>query len=397
MYNIHSHYETLYNHLRTVVTDPRILYLYPYGATQPENLEILANNGVLWLGDRGPMFVFYDQEPLYGEYNWKLFEHIEQNYMAPFILITTEKNSEIVEEFQRRFNWPVVYYFHHIFAAHDWFRGHRYDTTLIAPNQRKLEKKFITFNRLTSSKRVYRSLFIAELISRDLLKDGYVSYDHICPDNNKNYVQNLKDAFDEGLISDSKMIEVAGKIAQAQLPLRIDYADQHFIPSNGFVLGPSKFTQASFCYVVTETCFWERKCHLTEKIFKPIVSRMPFVLVGPAHNLEYIKSYGFKTFDRWWDESYDSIEDPIERIDAICKVLEKITSYSIEELEQLLIEMQEVLDYNYELFYSTKFLDDAWKEMTDNLLVAAKQFPPVNPELEKVLLKISEQIQNRTT
>ena len=76
MYNIHSHYETLYNHLRTVVTDPRILYLYPYGATQPENLEILANNGVLWLGDRGPMFVFYDQEPLYGEYNWKLFEPV---------------------------------------------------------------------------------------------------------------------------------------------------------------------------------------------------------------------------------------------------------------------------------------------------------------------------------
>jgi hypothetical protein len=393
MYNIHSHYETLYNYLRTVVTDPRVLYLYPYGATQPENLEILANNGIFWAGDRGPMFVFYDQEPIYGEYNWKLFEHIEQNYMAPFILITTEKNSEMVEEFQRRFNWPVVYYFHHIFAAHDWFRGHDYDTTLIPPNQRKLEKKFITFNRITGSKRVYRSLFIAELISKNLLQHGYTSYDHVCPEGGTLY-DNLQNGVKEGLYDQSIADNALKTIESIPLPLRIDYEDQTFIPSNGFVLGPSYFTQRSFCYVVTETCYWERKCHLTEKIFKPVVSRMPFILVGPAHNLEYFKSYGFKTFDRWWDESYDTIEDPILRIKAVGELLEKICEKSLEELELMLVEMQEILDYNYNLFYSKKFLDDAWTELTENLKIGASNFPPIDPAVEKILLRMSAERSN---
>ena len=36
--------------------------------------------------------------------------------------------------------------------------------------------------------------------------------------------------------------------------------------------------------------------HLTEKIFKPIVNKQPFMLLAAPDNLAYLKSYGFKTY-----------------------------------------------------------------------------------------------------
>jgi hypothetical protein len=136
------------------------------------------------------------------------------------------------------------------------------------------------------------------------------------------------------------------------------------------VLSAVRETQESFLYVVTETCYWEQKCHLTEKIFKPIVSRMPFLLVGSAHNLAYLKSYGFKTFDQWIDESYDAIEDPIARMHAIGSTLKDLCQHGVEQLQSMLLEMQPVLEYNYNLFYSQGFLDYAWGELTQNLVPA---------------------------
>jgi hypothetical protein len=141
------------------------------------------------------------------------------------------------------------------------------------------------------------------------------------------------------------------------------------------VLSAVEQCMETFLHVVTETCYWERKCHLTEKIFKPVILRQPFVLLGPARNLEYFKSYGFRTFDRWWDESYDSIEDPTERLQAVADILKSICSRNEQELTAILHEMEEVLEYNYKLFNSKEFIDSAWQELTTNLKEAVESAP----------------------
>ena len=46
----------------------------------------------------------------------------------------------------------------------------------------------------------------------------------------------------------------------------------------------------------------------------------PFVINGDKGTLKYLHSIGFKTFDKWWDESYDEIKDGWERFDAILKL-----------------------------------------------------------------------------
>ena len=64
--------------------------------------------------------------------------------------------------------------------------------------------------------------------------------------------------------------------------------------------------QSALWNVVSETVFYHNKLHLTEKIFKPIVSKQPFMLLAAPGNLKYLKSYGFKTFDHLWSEDYDN-------------------------------------------------------------------------------------------
>jgi len=368
MYNIHSHYENIWLYLSTIIADPRLLCLMPYGATSPENLERIADDGNGTRAPRGPMFIFYDQEPIYGEFNYDLFDHIVKTYQGPFVLVTTERDSAALDHIHERYGWPCVYYFHHVFAALDWFRGSRLDVRLVPPDQRLLKKKYISFNRLTSSRRVYRSLLIADLAQRDILDQGHVSYNENCPEaDGMPYYTSLNRAAESGLITNTQAQQAIGTISALALPLRIDYQDQAVIPNHSFSLSAVAESQESFCYLVTETCFWESKCHLTEKIFKPIVSRMPFVLAGPAHNLQYLKSYGFQTFDHWFDESYDGVEDPVQRISAIGRTMESICQYNLTQLQDMLLEMQPVLEHNYQLFNSPEFLNSCWAELCNNL------------------------------
>ena len=133
------------------------------------------------------------------------------------------------------------------------------------------------------------------------------------------------------------------------------------------VLSPLSQLMESFIFVVTETCYWQDKTHLTEKIFKPIVLRMPFILVGCANNLAYLRSYGFRTFGEFWDEGYDSVADPIERMRAIVKILKDISNLSSQQQKDLLSEMQPILDHNYQLFNDPNFIRREWQHLTNSL------------------------------
>ena len=106
----------------------------------------------------------------------------------------------------------------------------------------------------------------------------------------------------------------------------------------------------SFLHVVSET-IWQDKIHFTEKVFKPIVLHQPFVVLQAPGSLAYLRSYGFKTFGNWWDESYDTIEDPTARMQAIADIVNSIGTKSLEELETMRMEMASVLENNFRHFY----------------------------------------------
>jgi len=363
MYNIHSHYENILAFAKTIIAQPRLVYLHPFGSTQPENIESLN------IGGYGPLLFCYDQEPLLPHYNKKLFDTVAQykddsGQPRPTILLNTEKHSELKNQLLEQYKFTDCNYFFHAFAAADWYRGYRYCTDLIDPSKRTIEKKYITFNRITGGARAYRSFLIAELARNNILDQGYVSYSNVCPEHG-HYESHILATVGERKVSADYVIRARYVLDRINYPLRID--NDGDIPNGSQTLGPITALMESFLHVVTETCYWHDKTHLTEKIFKPIVARQPFVLLGCVNNLKYLRSYGFKTFDAWWDEGYDSIEDPILRLQAVVKIINDICAMSNEDLTAMLRAMQHVLDYNYNRFYSKEFIDYCWDELIENL------------------------------
>lgn len=85
---------------------------------------------------------------------------------------------------------------------------------------------------------------------------------------------------------------------------------------------------------------------LTEKTFKPITQMQPFVLYAQHSSLKLIKSYGYQTFDRWWDESYDDETDRKKRLNKIITIFEKINSMTHKQLADMLFEMLPILEHN---------------------------------------------------
>lgn len=317
---------------------------------------------------RGPLIICYDQEPLMWNFNNPLFDHIlkEMNiHDHRVILLNTEQESQDKNKLLLRYRFRDCYSFFHVFAAADWYRGYRYDVSITDPLTRTIKKKYITFNRLTGGARVYRSMLIAELANAGLLEHGHVSYSDHCPIYG-HYRENLRDAVSRYRIDGAYTEGCIQQLDQVKFPLRID-SGADYIPNGSMTLGAIRQNMESFLHIVTETCFWEHKRHLTEKIFKPIVARQPFVLLGPARNLEYLRSYGFRTFDRWWDESYDQLENPIHRIQAVVSIVRDICGKSDQELTDLLHEMRDTLEHNYRLIESGQMLNRAWQELKDNL------------------------------
>jgi hypothetical protein len=64
----------------------------------------------------------------------------------------------------------------------------------------------------------------------------------------------------------------------------------------------------------------------TEKTFRPITGRRPFLMFGPVNFLNNLRGLGFKTYSECWDESYDLYQGQ-DRWDKIKTVIEHIIQH----------------------------------------------------------------------
>jgi hypothetical protein len=94
---------------------------------------------------------------------------------------------------------------------------------------------------------------------------------------------------------------------------------------------------------------------------------MPFVIVGTQGSLAYLRSYGFRTFDGIWDESYDDEPDDILRIERIASLLRSLDELSEASKQDLFDQCREVVEHNYQHFYSGAFEEILWQELQDML------------------------------
>ena len=177
---------------------------------------------------------------------------------------------------------------------------------------RKFEKKFISLNRIPKP---HREL-IRDLIVDKCLGDTFLSF---APNEIHNPKRIVLDEVDNVKFGNMK----------------------HSYTSDYQLL--------SFCNIVTETFHPNGPIHITEKTDKCFSAGQPFILVAGIGYLKKLKELGFKTFDTWWDESYDGISDLNEKINKIGDIIDLIGSWSIEKCEEVYMEMIPTLKHNQEL------------------------------------------------
>ena len=112
---------------------------------------------------------------------------------------------------------------------------------------------------------------------------------------------------------------------------------------------PIHYRNTLFSIVMCAFPFVENACHLHSSTLNPIHQGHPIIQFGPYKSLERMRERGFKTFDKWWDESYDEIKDGWERFDAILKLVDKLSRKSNKELLEMYVDMKDVLQHNIDL------------------------------------------------
>ena len=99
--------------------------------------------------------------------------------------------------------------------------------------------------------------------------------------------------------------------------------------------------------IITETAFADSSAYFSEKVFHACFARIPFILVAPPYTLKYMKLLGFKTFGSWWDESYDNIENDLDRMLAIFELIKWLDSLTDTHIQQIRREMHATLNHNF--------------------------------------------------
>lgn len=104
-----------------------------------------------------------------------------------------------------------------------------------------------------------------------------------------------------------------------------------------------------FCEIVCETYCIGKTFYPTEKIWRPLMMKTPFIVQGPMYYLDNLKRLGFETFDRWWDEGHQ--HDPHDyQPDVILKLTDRLMAMSEKELSDMYDDMRPVLEHNHQRF-----------------------------------------------
>ena len=329
-------------------------YYYPFGTQN--NLLLHEFQNLDTKRNIHHALFHFDQEPLWQHDLGQLYEKQEYAWTTRYLkILANSERSALKSKVLRDRSMADWYFFYHGFAALDWFRDTRYINT-----DKPVDHAFLSFNHVLKPPRYYRIDLAARLGERGLLTRGRISLHCHSAD-----IKQAVDSADHAFTESSRRRILTWLAKDDSLPWYIDR-----IPINGDLsarLGNQEFGiwQSALLHVVNETVFYDLKLHLTEKVFKTIVAKRPFVLVAAPGNLAYLRSYGFQTFDQWIDESYDEIEDPDLRLEAIVEQIDRISRLNRNQLCDLQQDMKSVLDHNKQHFF-TDFRRKIVDELVDN-------------------------------
>jgi len=387
----------LYSWIAQIAPDIMLYYFYPNGSRNIEHLENqyrghLGFRHVSWQQKRQRIFaVANDQEPLNHDlyamtseqlgamlkpyhdaiddpyrdfYEYKtpeflsfmtqfnvaaLIKSLNRSIVDGYILLHSELRSPEVDWYENN-HARCVYYWCHGIIARDWYRYAALDPQLKYTQQ--FEFDFNIYCRAWTGTRRYRLAFLQSLLQNGLQQHCRISFSNQ----------------DQGMMLSSVDIDSAswGKPDLG----RLSQLDSEYLPAQSSATYDPEHYQLCAIDVVLETLFDDTRWHLTEKTLRPIACGKPFILAATPGSLRYLQQYGFRTFGDLWDESYDMIDQPQQRLHAIIELLQWISRLTPALKQKLYQSAHEIAQHNFDRFHSAQFQTDLQEELRSNLLVA---------------------------
>jgi hypothetical protein len=373
--------DRLYYYLTDIVNHDLVIYRWlPHGSRKLDDLFPLKNYSKSnWA--RFPQMICHDQEPLlYDVYSKDQIKFQAQQVFSKFnlqslatesvveycaelhlrgllcifnqfdqtLLLHSEQNSTEVVRFEQS-GFVPVYYWSHAVIALDWFRYAEHDPALTFDSG-KIQQDFLIYNRAWSGTREYRLCFVEQLLANQLEQYCNIGFN---PEDGEHYstYQFANPVFQitNYNLHDSLRLNTHGASASA------DYcADDYAVAG---------------IEVVLETLFDDSRWHLTEKTLRPIACGKPFLLMATAGSLTYLKQYGFETFGKFIDESYDQIANPQQRLQAVIAEMSRISGLPAAAKTQLFEQLHNIAERNQQHFFNNLF-DQVQTEYVNNMQAA---------------------------
>ena len=369
-------YDYIKNTAEKLYDQPLAIYrFYPNGSKNIDDLEAYEDYNwyetitrpVLYCNDQEPLnYNYYAQTPktytnndymkILAKYNLiaqqSNLDYVVNAHKHNF-LIHSESRSNNLEKYQIYDRLIGVYYWCHAIIARDWFRYAQHVDFF----SKHPEKLFLIYNRAWTGTREYRLKFSDLLIEHGLV-DQCLTFCNPVEDS-----QHYRD------------YDFANASWRPKHVL-----EHYFLPSMARSSASADFStrdyQSTEIEVVLETLFDDDRLHLTEKSLRPIACRQPFILAATHGSLQYLRDYGFRTFDQVWDESYDKIVDPHARMLAIIDLMKSIRNWTSQQRHEKIHLLHEIVSHNQRYFFSESFFDLVQEELRENLNHAFLQVEP---------------------
>jgi hypothetical protein len=266
------------------------------------------------------------------------------------IILHSEKRSDQLQIYESN-DYVGIYYWSHALIAADWFRYAPHDPRLKV-NFTHVQKDFLIYNRAWSGTREYRLTFMHSVVRQQLHAHCLTSFAE--SDNGCSY---LDHEFNNPILA----VDTAGLAA-------------HFPTNTHDSAASADYNNNDYACtaieVVLETLFDDSRLHLTEKTLRPIACGRPFILMATHGSLQYLRDYGFRTFDGLIDETYDTIKDSKQRLDAVVHEMSRIAAMGKTEKHRLWIKLYEISEFNQQLFFSQDWQKSIHQEFLTNLSTA---------------------------
>jgi hypothetical protein len=376
--------DRLYNFLHDISDRALLIYRWtPHGSKKLADLqELIYAPDPDWRDLTKPIMICHDQEPLVYElypesdiHSQIVFKHCTEtpkewrnqaqiDFLSrlhlrgliyytklgtcdKILILHSEKRSAQLQTYQDN-GYIGVYWWSHAVIAADWFRYASVDPKLTV-NFDHVQRDFLIYNRAWSGTREYRLTFIHDLAQQQLQSHCQTSFAEW--DNGDHYL-------DHKFTNTGLAVDLSG-LAQ--------YFPANTHDSNASADYNNNDYHVTAIEVVLETLFDDSRLHLTEKTLRPIACGRPFMLMATHGSLQYLRDYGFRTFDGLIDETYDTITDSRARLQAVVAEMSRIAVLSKTEKLSLWQQLYEIAAYNQQLFFSQRWQQSIHQEFTANL------------------------------